>query len=89
MRTKRQGNKQLPNGALDNGRWTVTFVPTFLQYLGATNDDVWTLKLHDTITALQAIWNEIYKGSAQDGREKIKHRVEKHCAVYDVVRIES
>ena len=84
-RTKRQGNRQLPSGALDNGRWAVIFVPTFLRYVAATSKDVWTLKLHDTITALQAIWNEIYKGSVQDRRKKIKHLVEKGDAVHDVV----
>jgi len=84
-RTKRQGNRQLPSGTLDNGRWAVVFVPTFLRYVAATSKDVWTLKLHDTITALQAIWNEIYKGSVQDRRKKIKHLVEKGNAVHDVV----
>ena len=84
-RTKRQGNRQLPSGMLDNGRWAVVFVPTFLRYVAATSKDVWTLKLHDTIMALQAIWNEIYKGSVQDRRKKIKHLVEKGDAVHDVV----
>ena len=47
--------------------------------------DIWTLKLHDTITALQAIWNEIYKGSVQDRQKKIKHLVEKGDAVHNMV----
>ena len=85
MKTKQQGNRQLPSGVLNNGRWAVTFVPTFLWYVGATSKDVWSLKLRDTITALQAIWNEVYKGSVQDHRKKIKHLVKERCAVHDVV----
>ena len=57
-----------------NSLWNVT-----------TSKDIWTLKLHDTIMALQAIWNKIYKGSVQDWWKKIKHLVEKGNAVYDVV----
>jgi len=36
-RTKQQGNRQLPSSALDNRRWAVIFVPTFLQYVAATS----------------------------------------------------
>ena len=83
---KRHGNKELPNGALDNGRWTAIFIPTFLRYIGSTNKDPWTLDVQDTISTLQKIWNEVYKGSTQDRRMKVKHLVEKYDAVYNVVR---
>ena len=83
---RRQSNKELPNGALDNGRWSATFLPTFFRYVGSTSKDIWALNLQDTITALQAIWNEVYKGSAQDRQSKIKHLVELGGVVHNVVR---
>src|SRR5260221_13982773 len=83
---KRQGNQQLPDGALENGKWTVTFVPTFLRYVSCTQKDVWTLKSQETIIALQGIWNEVYKGNTQDRQKKIKHLVKLGSAVYHVVR---
>ena len=83
---KRQGNGQLPRGALEHGRWTNVFVPTFLRYVGGTSKDIWALKLQDAITALQAIWNEVYKGSTKDHQNKLKHLVEPGGAVHDVVR---
>lgn len=64
----------------------MTFIPTFLRYVSGTNQDIWTLKPQDAITALQAIWNGVYKGSTKDGQKKIKYLVERGCAVYDVVR---
>ena len=63
----------------------MTFVPTFLRYVGGTNQDVWTLKPQDAITALQAIWNKVYNGSTKDGQKKVKYLVEQGCAVHDVV----
>ena len=61
------------------------FVPTFLQYVAGTNNDVWTLKLQDAINALQAIWNVVYKGNADKHRVKIMHRVEEDGAIHNVV----
>ena len=63
----------------------MTFVPTFLRYVSGTDQDVWTLKPQDTITALQAIWNEVYKGSTKDGQKRVKYLVEQGCAVHDMV----
>jgi len=75
---------QLPKGVLEHGRWTNTFLPTFLQYVGGSNKDVWTLTLQDTLASLQEIWNVVYKGSP-DGQKKIKHLVQRYDAVHDVV----
>jgi len=61
------------------------FIPTFLRYIGSTNKDPWMLDVQDTISTLQKIWNEVYKGSTQDHRMKVKHLVEKYNAVYNVV----
>lgn len=85
--SKRRSNQQLPSGALENGKWAATFVPTFLQYVGCTQKDVWTLKSQETITALQGIWNEVYKGNIQHYQKKIKHLVEPGGAVHCVVCI--
>jgi hypothetical protein len=82
---KRHGNRQLPNGTLNNGLWASIFIPTFLQYVGSTNRDVWALNQHNIIQALQAIWNEVYKGCNWDSRRKIRHVVEVGRAVHEVV----
>ena len=86
---KRLGNKELPNSALDNGRWLAKFILTFLQYIGGTKKDAWTLNVQDAIPALQGIWNEVYKGSMQDHQMRVKHLVQKsppYDTVYNVVR---
>jgi len=44
------------------------------------------LDVQDTISTLQKILNEVYKGSTQDCQIKVKHLVEKYDAVYNVVR---
>ena len=49
------------------------------------NKDVWTFNQHNTIQALQAVWNEVYKGCAEDSRKRIKHLIEAGRAVYNVV----
>jgi hypothetical protein len=82
---KRQSNKGLPDGALNDGRWAMIFVPTFLRYVASTKEDAWTITKRNTILALQAIWNVVYSGCAEDQRMKIKHLVEPYNAVYDVV----
>ena len=63
-----------------------TFVPTFLQYVAGTNNNVWTLKPQDAVNALQAIWNVVYKGNANKHQVKIMHWVEEDSAVHNVVR---
>ena len=50
------------------------------------NKDVWTFNQRDTIQALQAVWNEVYKGCAEDSRKKIKHLIEVSGAVHNMVR---
>ena len=61
------------------------FVPTFLEYVGGMNKDVWTFNQCNTIQALQAVWNKVYKGCANDSRKRIKHLIEASGAVYNVV----
>ena len=85
MHGKRHGNHQLPNGAHDNGLWALIFIPTFLRYVSGTNRDVWALNQPNIIQALQAIWNEVYKGCNQNSRRKIRHVVEVGGAVHEVV----
>jgi len=85
---KRLGNKELPNGALDNGRWLAKFILMFLRYISGTKKDAWMLDVQDAIPALQGIWNEVYKGSTQDHQMRVKHLVQKsppYDAVYNVV----
>jgi hypothetical protein len=49
------------------------------------NRDVWALNQHNIVQALQAIWNEVYKGCDRDGRKKIRHIVAVGGAVHEVV----
>jgi hypothetical protein len=44
----RLGNKGLPEGALDGGKWTVTFRQTFFKYLGDLNQNIWGLEKNKT-----------------------------------------
>lgn len=83
--SKRQGNKGLPDGALNDGRWATIFIPTFFRYVASSKEDAWTISKRDTVLALQAIWNVVYSGCAEDQRLKIKHLVQPYDAVYDVV----
>ncbi|KAH9013394.1 hypothetical protein EDB85DRAFT_2141408 [Lactarius pseudohatsudake] len=64
---KKRGNGELPNGALDSGRWSAVFIPTFLRYLGGMEKDIWAFKRRDTVHVLQAIWNTVYAGSTDRG----------------------
>ena len=59
------------------------FVPTFLQYVGSTQKDVWALNPEETRKVLQGIWNVVYKGGAW---KKVKHLVENGDTVQTVVR---
>ncbi len=79
-------NSTLPDGALNSGRWSSVFIPTFLRYIGGMNKDVWAFKRQDNIHVLQAIWNQVYVGSAKEDRQKIKYLVKVGCTVHEVVR---
>lgn len=57
-----------------------------MRYIGGMNKDIWTFKRHDTVQVLQAVWNRVYRGNAEEGRQKVKYMVEAGSAVYDVVR---
>ncbi|KAH9008506.1 hypothetical protein EDB85DRAFT_2164316 [Lactarius pseudohatsudake] len=46
---KKRGNGELPNGALDSGRWSAVFILTFLRYLGGMEKDIWAFKRRDTV----------------------------------------
>ncbi|KAH9042281.1 hypothetical protein EDB85DRAFT_1840247, partial [Lactarius pseudohatsudake] len=81
---KKRGNGELPNGALDSGRWSAVFIPTFLRYLGGMEKDIWAFKRRDTVHVLQAIWNTVYAGSTDRGMPKVKHMVEIGSAVHEV-----
>ncbi|KAH9010527.1 hypothetical protein EDB84DRAFT_1583677 [Lactarius hengduanensis] len=81
---KKRGNGELPNGALDSGRWSAVFIPTFLRYLGGMEKDIWAFKRRDTVHVLQAIWNTVYAGSTDRGMPKVKHMVEIGGAVHEV-----
>ena len=50
------------------------------------NKDVWAFKRQDNIHVLQAIWNQVYVGSAKEDRQKIKYLVKVGCTVLEVVR---
>ncbi|KAH8994190.1 hypothetical protein EDB92DRAFT_1944016 [Lactarius akahatsu] len=81
---KKRGNGELPNGALDSGRWSTVFIPTFLRYLGSMEKDIWAFKRHNTVHMLQAIWNTVYAGSTDRGTPRVKHMVEIGGAVHEV-----
>ena len=83
---KRLGNKDLPDGATNGGKWTVTFKQTFLRYLGASNENIWDLEPEATVSVLQAIWNEVYKGNKRAGEPEISFVVNKGDAVYQTVK---
>ncbi|KAH9021374.1 hypothetical protein EDB84DRAFT_1565350 [Lactarius hengduanensis] len=81
---KKRGNGELPNGALDSGRWSAVFIPTFLRYLGGMEKDIWAFKRRDIVHVLQAIWNTVYAGSTDRGMPKVKHMVEIGGAIHEV-----
>ncbi|KAH9006194.1 hypothetical protein EDB86DRAFT_3070212 [Lactarius hatsudake] len=81
---KKQNNSELPGGALDSGRWSGVFIPTFLRYLGGMEKDIWAFKRQNTVHVLQAIWNTVYTGSTNGSMLKIKHLVEIGGAVHEV-----
>ncbi|KAH9013473.1 hypothetical protein EDB85DRAFT_2158167 [Lactarius pseudohatsudake] len=81
---KKRGNGELPNGALDSGRWSAVFIPTFLRYVGGMEKDIWAFKRRNTVHVLQAIWNTVYAGSTDRGMPKVKHMVEIGGAVHEV-----
>ncbi|KAM6499161.1 hypothetical protein JOM56_004669 [Amanita muscaria] len=82
--TQKSGNKELPNGALDNGRWAGVFTPTFLKYLGGINEDVWAMTDRKAARVLQAIWNAVYNHASSNIETKISHMVEQGDAVHKV-----
>ncbi|KAH9007489.1 hypothetical protein EDB85DRAFT_2165508 [Lactarius pseudohatsudake] len=46
---KKRTNNELPGGALDAGRWSGIFIPTFLRYLGGMEKDIWAFKRKDAV----------------------------------------
>ncbi|KAH9013949.1 hypothetical protein EDB85DRAFT_1899439 [Lactarius pseudohatsudake] len=93
QRNKSQSNKETeeanqqrtPGGALDAGRWSGIFIPTFLRYLGGMEKDIWAFKRKDAVHVLQAVWNTVYAGSTDGSIPKIKHLVEIGGAMHEVV----
>ncbi|KAH9022626.1 hypothetical protein EDB85DRAFT_1895155 [Lactarius pseudohatsudake] len=81
---KKRNNSELPGGALDAGRWSGVFIPTFLRYLGGVEKDIWAFKRKDAVHVLQAVWNTVYAGSTDGSMSKIKHLVEIGGAVHEV-----
>ncbi|KAH9014676.1 hypothetical protein EDB84DRAFT_1277593 [Lactarius hengduanensis] len=81
---KKRTNNELPGGALDAGRWSGIFIPTFLRYLGGMEKDIWAFKRKDAVHVLQAVWNTVYAGSTDGSIPKIKHLVEIGGAVHEV-----
>ncbi|KAH8984070.1 hypothetical protein EDB86DRAFT_3084773 [Lactarius hatsudake] len=81
---KKRNNSELPGGALDSGRWSGVFIPTFLRYLGGMEKDIWAFKRQNAVHVLQAIWNTVYAGSTNGSMSKIKHLVEIGGAVHEV-----
>ncbi|KAH8988445.1 hypothetical protein EDB86DRAFT_3081572 [Lactarius hatsudake] len=81
---KKRNNSELPGGALDSGRWSGVFIPTFLRYLGGMEKDIWAFKQQNAVHVLQAIWNTVYAGSTNGSMSKIKHLVEIGGAVHEV-----
>ncbi|KAH9021770.1 hypothetical protein EDB85DRAFT_2152145 [Lactarius pseudohatsudake] len=81
---KKRNNSELPGGALDAGRWSGVFIPTFLRYLGGMEKDIWAFKRKDAVHVLQAVWNTVYAGSTDGSMSKIKHLVEIGGAVHEV-----
>ncbi|KAH9010634.1 hypothetical protein EDB85DRAFT_1901810 [Lactarius pseudohatsudake] len=82
---KKRTNNELPGGALDAGRWSGIFIPTFLRYLGGMEKDIWAFKRKDAVHVLQAVWNTVYAGSTDGSIPKIRHLVEIGGAVHEVV----
>ncbi|KAH9023365.1 hypothetical protein EDB84DRAFT_1440984 [Lactarius hengduanensis] len=81
---KKRNNSELPSGALDAGRWSGVFIPTFLRYLGGMEKDIWAFKRKDAVHVLQAVWNTVYAGSTDGSMSKIKHLVEIGGTVHEV-----
>lgn len=71
-------NRDLPDGVHEKDRWHKNFIPTFLWWVGQQQDP-WNLPDDEVITALQQIWNVVYK--------KIPYTVEPKDAVVAVVCI--
>jgi hypothetical protein len=84
---KRLGNRSLPNGATDGGKWTVIFRQTFIKYLGGLNDKIWGLDDRETVRVLQTIWNEVYKGNTQAGIPSVSYVVRNGDAVCQIVKL--
>ena len=85
--SNRSNNTSLPAGSLDNGRWTNTFIPTFLKAIGGDNEDIWEVGHRNTITALQMIWNAVYAADEEHNLNKVVHIVKQGEAVHSVVSI--
>ncbi|KAH9021448.1 hypothetical protein EDB85DRAFT_1895658 [Lactarius pseudohatsudake] len=81
---KKRNNSELPGGALDAGRWSGVFIPTFLRYLGGMEKDIWAFKRKDAVHVLQAVWNTVYAGSTDGSMSKIKHLVEIGGTMHEV-----
>ncbi|KAH9015679.1 hypothetical protein EDB84DRAFT_1443361 [Lactarius hengduanensis] len=63
-------NGELPNGALDSGRWSAVFILTFLQYLGGMEKDIWAFKRRDTCTCYKQFGTQFTQEAVQRATER-------------------
>ncbi|KAH9011303.1 hypothetical protein EDB85DRAFT_2160104 [Lactarius pseudohatsudake] len=83
---KKRGNGELPNGALDSGRWSAVFIPTFLRYLGGMERTSGPLNGATPCTCYKRFGTQFTQEVPNRGMPKVKHMVEIGGAVHEVVR---